>query len=259
MARLSGKIALITGGASVPGLGSATAWRFAEEGAVVYITDRDGPGAEKVAAAIRDSGGQAHALAHDVTSEADWDRVMAAIEAAHGHLDVLVNNAGIAVLRLIGDFTTADWLLQINVNLNSVFYGTKRAVLAMRKANGRKSGTGGSIINISSVAGQVGVPACGAYAAAKGGVRVFSKAIAVECAAENIRVNTVHPGMILTNMQDVALEDNSDNYDATLAMIPMGRMGEPNDIANMNLFLASDEAKYITGTEFTVDGGMTAQ
>ena len=193
-------------------------------------------------------------MAHDVTSEADWDRVMAAIEAAHGGLDVLVNNAGIAVLRLIGDFTTADWLLQINVNLNSVFYGTKRAVLAMRKA-----GRGGSIINISSVAGQVGVPACGAYAAAKGGVRVFSKAIAVECAAENIRVNTVHPGMILTNMQDVAAEDNADNYESTLAGVPMGRMGEPDDIANMNLFLASDEAKYITGAEFVVDGGMTAQ
>ena len=254
MARLSGKIALITGGASVPGLGSATAHRFAEEGAVVYVTDRDGPGAEKVAQAIRDSGGQAHALTHDVTSEADWDRVMAAIEATHGRLDVLVNNAGIAVLRLIGDFTTADWLLQVNVNLTSVFFGTKRAVLAMRK-----TGTGGSIINISSVAGQVGVPACGAYAAAKGGVRVFSKAIAVECAAENIRVNTVHPGMILTNMQGVAAEDNADNYDATVALIPMGRMGEPDDIANMNLFLASDEAKYITGTEFTVDGGMTAQ
>jgi NAD(P)-dependent dehydrogenase (short-subunit alcohol dehydrogenase family) len=254
MARLAGKITLVTGGASVPGLGSATARRFAQEGAVVYVTDRDGPGAEKVAQAIRDSGGQAHAMAHDVTSEADWDRVMAAIEAAHGGLDVLVNNAGIAVLRLIGDFTTADWLLQINVNLNSVFYGTKRAVLAMRKA-----GRGGSIINISSVAGQVGVPACGAYAAAKGGVRVFSKAIAVECAAENIRVNTVHPGMILTNMQDVAAEDNADNYESTLAGVPMGRMGEPDDIANMNLFLASDEAKYITGAEFVVDGGMTAQ
>ena len=254
MARLAGKVTLITGGASVPGLGSSTARRFAEEGAVVYVTDRDGPGAEKVAQAIRDAGGQAHALPHDVTSEADWDRVMAAIEAEHGSLDVLVNNAGIAVLRLIGDFTTADWLLQVNVNLTSVFYGTKRAVLAMRKA-----GRGGSIINISSVAGQVGVPACGAYAAAKGGVRVFSKAIAVECAAENIRVNTVHPGMILTNMQGVAAEDNADNYDATLALIPMGRMGEPDDIANMNLFLASDEAKYITGTEFTVDGGMTAQ
>jgi NAD(P)-dependent dehydrogenase (short-subunit alcohol dehydrogenase family) len=254
MARLAGKITLITGGASVPGLGSATAQRFAQEGAVVYITDRDGPGAEQVAAAIRDAGGQAFGLAHDVTSEADWDRVMAVIDAAQGRLDVVVNNAGIAVLRPIAEMTTADWLLQNDVNLNSVFYGTKRAVLAMRK-----TGQGGSIINISSVVGQVGVPACTAYAAAKGGVRLMSKSVAVECAAENIRVNTVHPGMILTNMQDVAAEDNAANYDATLALIPMGRMGEPDDIANMNLFLASDEAKYITGTEFTVDGGMTAQ
>ena len=254
MARLANKIALVTGGASVPGLGSATAHRFAQEGAVVYVTDRDGAGAEKVAQAIRDAGGEAHALAHDVTSEADWDKVMAAIDAAHGRLDVLVNNAGIAVLRPIAELTTADWLLQNDVNLNSVFYGTKRAVLAMRKV-----GKGGSIINISSVVGQVGVPACGAYAAAKGGVRLFSKSIAVECGREGIRVNSVHPGMILTNMQGVALEDNAANYDATMALIPMGKMGEPDDIANMNLFLASDEANYITGAEFTVDGGMIAQ
>lgn len=254
MARLANKIALVTGGASVPGLGSATAHRFAREGAVVYVTDRDGAGAEKVAQSIRDAGGIAHALPHDVTSEADWDTVMAAIDAAYGRLDVLVNNAGIAVLRPIGELSTADWLLQNDVNLNSVFYGTKRAVMAMRKA-----GKGGSIINISSVVGQVGVPACGAYAAAKGGVRIFTKSIAVECGREGIRVNSVHPGMILTNMQGVALEDNAANYDATMALIPMGKMGEPDDIANMNLFLASDEAKYITGAEFTVDGGMTAQ
>ena len=253
MGRLSGKIALVTGGASVPGLGSATAIRFAEEGAVVYLTDRDAEGAEKVAADIRASGGQAHALAHDVTSEADWDRVMAAVIGGHGCLDVLVNNAGIAVLRMIEDFTTEDWNLQINVNLNSVFYGTKRAVVAMRKV-----GQGGSIINISSVAGIAGVPACGAYAAAKGGLRIFSKTIAMETAKDKIRVNTVHPGMILTNMQGVALEDNADNYDATLALVPMGYMGEPLDIANMNLFLASDEARYITGAEMVVDGGMMA-
>ena len=253
MGRLSGKIALVTGAASVPGLGSATAKRFAEEGAIVYCTDRDGTGAERVAADIRAAGGLAEALAHDVTSEADWDRVMAAIDAGHGGIDVLVNNAGIAVLRLIGELTIADWTLQNDVNLTSVFHGTKRAVMAMRK-----TGKGGSIINISSVVGQIGVPACGAYGAAKGGVRMFSKSIAIECAKENIRVNTVHPGMILTNMQDVAAEDNSGNYDAVVALIPMGRMGAPDDIANMNLFLASDEAAYITGAEFTVDGGMTA-
>lgn len=253
MGRLAGKIALVTGGASVPGLGSATAIRFAEEGAIVYVTDRDAEGAETVAAGIRASGGEAHALKHDVTSEADWDRVMAAIDAAHGRLDILVNNAGIAVLRMIEDFTTDDWKLQNNVNLDSVFYGTKRAVIVMRKA-----GQGGSIINISSVAGIGGVPACSAYAAAKGGVRIFSKAVAMETAKDKIRVNTVHPGMILTNMQGVALEDNADNYDATLALVPMGYMGEPLDIANMNLFLASDEARYITGAEMVVDGGMMA-
>jgi NAD(P)-dependent dehydrogenase (short-subunit alcohol dehydrogenase family) len=253
MGRLAGKIALVTGGASVPGLGSATAIRFAEEGAVVYVSDRDAEGAEKVAADIRTSGGQAIALSHDVTSEADWDSVMAAVIDGHGRLDVLVNNAGIAVLRMIEDFTTDDWNLQINVNLNSVFYGTKRAVIAMRQA-----GEGGSIINISSVAGIGGVPACSAYAAAKGGLRIFSKTVAMETAKDKIRVNTVHPGMILTNMQGVAAEDNADNYDATLALVPMGYMGEPIDIANMNLFLACDEGRYCTGAEFVVDGGMMA-
>ena len=253
MGRLDGKIAIVTGGASVPGLGSATAERFAEEGAVVYVTDRDVEGAERVASAIRAKGGKATALAHDVTSEGDWDRVMETVLAQQGRLDVLVNNAGIAVLRMIEDFTTDDWKLQNDVNLNSVFYGSKRAVLAMRK-----SGKGGSIINISSVAGLGGVPGCSAYAASKGGVRLFSKVIAMECARDAIRCNTVHPGMIMTNIQGVAQEDNSDNYDATMALVPMGYMGEPLDIANMNLFLASDESRYVTGAEFVVDGGMMA-
>ena len=236
MGRLAGKNALITGGASVPGLGSATAIRFAQEGAKVWLTDRDAAGAEKVAASIRAAGGEAIALAHDVTSEADWDAVFAAIEAEDGKLDVMVNNAGIAVLRPIAEMTTADWNLQNSVNLDSVFQGT----------------------NISSTAGLVGVPACGAYAAAKGGVRLFSKTIAVECAKEGIRVNSVHPGMILTNIQGVAQEDNAANYDAVLNAVPMGFMGEPDDIANVNLFLASDESKYVTGAELVVDGGMTA-
>ena len=254
MGRLSGKIALVTGGASVPGLGSATAIRFAQEGAVVYLTDRDADGAERVAKMIRDESGVAHAMKHDVVSEADWDNIFAAIKKAYGRLDVLVNNAGIAVLRTIDVMTTDEWVLQNDVNMKSVFFGAKRAIALMREAGG-----GGSIINISSTVGLVGVPACGAYAAAKGGVRLFSKSIAVECARDKIRVNSVHPGMILTNMQSVAQEDNAANYDATMALIPMGFMGEPNDIANMNLFLASDEAKYITGAEFVVDGGMTAQ
>lgn len=253
MARLSGKIALVTGGASVPGLGSATAIRFAQEGAKVWITDRDATGAEARAAEIRANGGEARAMGHDVTDEAQWDAVFAAIEAEDGRLDVIVNNAGIAVLRTIDVMTTADWKLQNSVNLDSVFYGTQRAVALMRK-----TGTRGSIINISSTAGLVGVPACSAYAAAKGGLRLFSRTVAIETARDGIRVNSVHPGMILTNIQGVAQEDNAANYDAVLGAVPMGCMGEPDDIANMNLFLASDESKYVTGAELVVDGGMTA-
>lgn len=254
MRRLEQKIALVTGAASVPGLGSATAQRFAQEGAVVYATDVDFEGAQSVAKGIRDEGGQAHALAHDVTSEADWDRVMGTISAAHGRLDVLVNNAGIAILRMIDVMTSAEYLKQVNVNLHSVYYGTARAVKEMRRA-----GRGGSIINLSSVVGQVGVPGCAAYAASKGGVRLFSKTVAMETARDRIRVNSVHPGMIMTNMQKVALRDNPGQYEIISAAIPMGYMGEPLDIANCNLFLASDESRYITGTEFTVDGGYTAQ
>ncbi len=251
--RLDGKVALITGAASVPGLGSATAQRFAEEGATLYLTDVDGAGVEAVAAGIVGNGGRATALRHDVTSEADWNGVMGRIATETAGLDVLVNNAGIAILRPIGEFTTADWKKQNDVNLDSVFFGTKRAVEAMRM-----HGRGGSIVNISSVVGLFGVPYCSAYAAAKGGVRLFSKVVAVECAKEGIRCNSVHPGMILTNMQGVAQEDNAENYDAVLSGVPMGKMGEPLDIANMNLFLASDEARYITGAEFVVDGGMNA-
>lgn len=254
MGRLQDKVALITGGASVPGLGSATARRFAEEGAIVYLTDRDHAGAEKVAAEIRAAGGRAEAFAHDVTSEADWDRVMAEIDRAHGRFDVLVNNAGIVIAAMVEDVSTADWSRQIDVNLNSVFFGTKRAVIAMRKA-----GNGGSIINMSSTVGLGGLPSCTAYAATKGGVRLMSKTVAMETAREGIRVNTVHPGMIPTNMLGGAREADEATVEATLAQIPMGRAGEPLDIANMNLFLASDEARYITGAEFVVDGGMMAQ
>jgi NAD(P)-dependent dehydrogenase (short-subunit alcohol dehydrogenase family) len=253
MPRLTHKIALITGGASVPGLGSATAKRFAEEGATVIVTDMDGAGAEAVAKSIRDAGGKASAFAHDVTSETDWDRVFTAIIAAHGCLDILVNNAGIAILSMIENVTTANWLKQNDVNMNSVFYGTQRAVREMRRV-----GKGGSIINMSSVVGSVGVPGCAAYGASKGAVRLFSKTVALETARDKIRVNSVHPGMIMTNMQTVALRDNPEQYEIISAAIPMGEFGKPDDIANMNLFLASDESSYITGAEFVVDGGMIA-
>jgi len=254
MGRLDRKIVLVTGGASVPGLGSATAERLAQEGAYVYVTDIDQKGVEAVSAGIRDAGGESRAVSHDVTSEADWDRVMGEIIAAHGRIDVLVNNAGIAVLRMIDVITSPEWAKQLNVNLYSVFYGTQRAVREMRRV-----GEGGSIINLSSVAGQVGVPGCSAYSASKGGVRLFTKSVALETARDKIRVNSVHPGMIWTNMQKLALQDNREQYDLITAAIPAGAMGEAIDIANAVLFLASDESRYITGAEITVDGGLTAQ
>ena len=254
MGRLSGKIALVTGAASVPGLGSATAYRFAEEGATLVLTDIDGEGAERIAADIRAKGGKANAMRHDVTATADWDEVFARIVADHGRLDIIVNNAGIAILRAIADFTDAEWIRQNDVNLHSVYYGTQRAVKLMREV-----GQGGSIINISSVAGLIGVQGCAAYAAAKGGVRSFSKAVALECARDRIRVNSVHPGMIMTNIQKVAMEDNPEIFEQLSASIPMGYFGEPADVANMNLFLASDESRYCTGAEFVVDGGLITQ
>jgi NAD(P)-dependent dehydrogenase (short-subunit alcohol dehydrogenase family) len=254
MPRLAHKVALVTGAASTPGLGSATARRFAEEGAIVIVTDIDLVGAQTVVASIHAAGGSAISLVHDVTSEADWDRVIAAVIAAYGRIDVLVNNAGIAILRAMDVINSADWLRQIDVNLNSVFYGTVRAVREMRRVGG-----GGSIINISSVGGMIGVPGCAAYTASKGAIRIFSKTVALETAREGIRVNSVHPGMIMTNISIGARQEQPEQFELVTAAIPMGRMGEPEDVANMNLFLASDEARYVTGAEFVVDGGFTAK
>jgi NAD(P)-dependent dehydrogenase (short-subunit alcohol dehydrogenase family) len=249
--RLNGQVALVTGGASTPGLGSATAQRFAEEGAHVIVTDLDLDGAQAVVDGIKAAGGSAVAMKHDVTSADEWDSIFETIERDYDRFDTIVNNAGIAILRAFDVMTDAEWLRQNDVNLNSVFYGTQRAVKLMRKY-----GKGGSIINISSVGGIIGVEGCAAYAAAKGGVRIFSKTVALECARDKIRVNSVHPGMIMTNMQKVAVEDNPEIYEQISAAIPMGHFGEPVDIANMNLFLASDESRYCTGVEFIVDGGM---
>jgi NAD(P)-dependent dehydrogenase (short-subunit alcohol dehydrogenase family) len=254
MARVEGKIALVTGAGSEGGLGAATAARLAEEGATVFLTDIDGDGAEARAAEIRAQGGKATAMLQDVTSEQGWDDIVGKIVSANGRLDILVNNAGIAVLRMIQDMTAEEYARQMEVNMTSVFLGTRRAVAEMRRV-----GEGGAIVNLSSVAGLVGIPGVSAYAASKAGVRLFSKSIAMETAKENIRVNSVHPGMIWTSMQKVAIKDNPEQYDILTAGIPMGRMGEPVDIANCILFLASDEARYITGAEFVVDGGMTTQ
>ncbi|TNE37671.1 MAG: glucose 1-dehydrogenase [Sphingomonadales bacterium] len=254
MIDLSGKVALVTGAASAGGLGFAAAHVMARQGAALFLTDIDGDAVAARAAELRDKGFQAQAMEHDVTDEAAWDMVMEAIVAAYDRLDIGVNNAGIAVLRPMSAMTMEDWRRQLSINLDSVYLGTKAVLDQMRR-----QGQGGSIINMSSVAGLVGVEGTSAYAASKGGVRLFSKTVALEAAPENIRVNTVHPGMIWTDMQKVAIADNKEVFDQIIAAVPMRRMGEPADIGAMVAFLASDDAKYITGAEFIVDGGMVAQ
>jgi len=191
-----------------------------------------------------------------VVDESRWLEVIAETVSHFGRLDVLVNNAGIAVLKPISEMSLEDWNKQINVNLTSVFLGCKSAMPEMAKVGG------GSLINLSSVAGLVGLPTCVAYGAAKGGVRIMSKSIALEGAADNIRCNSVHPGVIWTNMQAGARGSTNAAGPAPEEMVPpgvpLGRVGQPEDIANCILYLASDEANYVTGAEFTVDAGMTA-
>jgi NAD(P)-dependent dehydrogenase (short-subunit alcohol dehydrogenase family) len=227
---------------------------LAREGAVVVVTDVDGDGAERTAADVRSAGGNASALAQDVTSEARWQEVIERTVSRHGRLDVLVNNAGIAVLKPIAELTLDDFERQIRVNLTSVFLGCKHA-LAQMKENG-----GGSIVNISSVAGLVGVPFGAAYGASKGGVRSLTKCVAVEGAASRVRCNSVHPGFIWTNMQAAFVQGLAERGapPASAAAIPLGRMGQPEDVAHCVVYLASDESSYVTGAELTVDAGMTA-
>ena len=254
MGRVDGKAAIVTGAASNPGLGYATALTLAREGAKVMVTDVDEAGAQACAAAIRDAGGSAEAMLQDVTDENRWKEVVERTVASFGKLDVLVNNAGIAVLMPIAEMTLADWNRQIEVNLTSVFLGCKYAMPAMQAAGG------GSLINLSSVAGMVGIASCVAYGAAKGGVRIMSKSVAVEGAKDNIRCNSVHPGVIWTNMQAQATgQSDPSGVNVAPERVPLGRIGYPEDIANCVLYLASDESNYVTGAEFTVDAGMTAQ
>jgi NAD(P)-dependent dehydrogenase (short-subunit alcohol dehydrogenase family) len=253
MNQLENKVALVTGGASRPGLGSAIADKFASEGAFVFLTDIDENGCIASLDVIKNNGGQGAALKHNVTDEKDWDNVFAAIKEQKGQLDILVNNAGISQLGTIDSATSEEYLRVMDTNMHSVFYGTKRAVAMMRE-----TGNGGNIINMSSISGIVGIPGNVAYSAAKAGVRLMTKTVAMETAKENIRVNSIHPGLIDTNLLAGAKQENAENWDMFVQSIPMGRLGDPEDIANCALFLASDQGKYITGAELVVDGGVTA-
>ena len=256
--RVSGKVAIVTGGAS--GIGRGCAERLAGEGAMVMVTDiQDDLGAE-VVAAIGADGGTADFMHHDVTDESAWQDVVAATVGTMGGLHVLVNNAGIGLGGSIVEMELADWQRQQAINLDGVFLGVKHSIPAMRDSGG------GSIINMSSVAGLKGSANLSAYNATKGGVRLFTKGVALECAQNrwNVRVNSVHPGIIETpiwgKFNDARAEDTPAlDIDAIAELaVPTGEMGYPADIANGVLFLASDDSRYITGTELVIDGGLSA-
>ena len=259
--RVKGKVALVTGGAS--GIGRGCAEKLAAEGAFVVVTDiQDALGAE-VVAGIQKAGGKAEYVRHDVTQEDVWADVVAGIKERHGRLDFLVNNAGNGIGGSILEMTLADWRRQTAINLDGVFLGTKHSIPLMRE-----SGDGGSIVNISSVAGLKGSANLAGYCATKGGVRLFTKAVAMECAnaKDGIRVNSVHPGLIetpiwLTVGQAVnPLANAPPDLDAMSAMaVPLGVKGWPEDIANGVLWLCSSESRYVTGQELVIDGGLTVR
>ncbi len=261
MGRVQGKIALITGGAS--GIGRGCAELLAKEGAVAIVTDiQDDKGAD-VVAGIKAAGGKAAYFRHDTTDEENWISIVGAIERDHKRLDILVNKAGIAIgAPSITDMTLADWRKQQAVNLDGVFLGIKHCLPAMRRAK-----NGGSIINMSSVAGLKGAPTLAAYCATKGGVRLFTKAVALECGnmKDGVRVNSVHPGLIETPIWlSIASMNPGVNAPPDLdAMsqlsVPLGVKGEPLDIANAVLWLASDESRYVTGAELVIDGGLSVR
>lgn len=254
MGRLTGKVAIVTGAASPHGFGFATAALCATEGARVILTDIRGDAVAARGDEIRAHGGWAIGLAHDVTDEAGWDGLRDRALGECGRIDILINNAGLVDPGGIAEATLDQWNRHISVNLTSVFLGCRMAVKQMRAQGG-----GGAIVNVSSVAGLVGFANLAAYAASKGGVRLLTKAAALDVAAEGIRINSVHPGHLDTDMLASAKAQAPEMVAAMAANIPMQHLGMASDIANMNAFLASDEARYITGAEFTVDGGLTAK
>jgi NAD(P)-dependent dehydrogenase (short-subunit alcohol dehydrogenase family) len=250
MGRLDGKVALISGGAR--GQGAVEARLFCAEGARVLfgdILDEEGAALEKE---LRDAGADASFVHLDVTKEDDWLAAVALAETRYGKLNVLVNNAGILIRKTIEETTEEDWDRIMAVNVKGVFLGTKAAIPAMRRAGG------GSIVNISSVAGLVATRDSAAYSATKGAVRLFTKTIAIDHVKDGIRVNSVHPGPIKTDMIREMVA-NEDVWRDRLTRLPMGRAGEPEEIAYGVLFLASDESSYMTGSELVMDGGSTAQ
>ena len=249
MGRLEGKVALISGGAR--GQGEAEARLFANEGARVVFGDILDTEGEKVEAEINETGGEAKYIHLDVTSESEWNAAVKESVNSYGKLDILVNTAGISIGKNVEETTLEEWDLVQDVNSKGVFLGTKAAIPAMRASGG------GSIVNISSIAGLVGI-ASAPYVASKGAVRLLTKSTAVQYGPENIRCNSVHPGFIETEMTRGMLSNNEERA-KRLAITPLGIFATAHDVALSVLFLASDESRYMTGSELVIDGGITAQ
>ena len=248
--RLAGKVALISGGAR--GMGAAEARLFAREGARVVIGDVLEADGHAVEAEIRAKGAECVFVRLDVTSETDWQLAVALTEERFGAVHVLVNNAG-TVLSRVEDTAAEAWDQVMAVNAKGVFLGTRAVIPAMRRAGG------GSIVNISSQLGLVGMDNISPqYPASKGAVRLLTKVTALQYAKDRIRVNSVHPGPVITPMTEARRRDKA-TYDLMVSRIPMGRYGEPDEIAYGVLYLASDESSWTTGSELVIDGGWTAQ
>jgi NAD(P)-dependent dehydrogenase (short-subunit alcohol dehydrogenase family) len=234
-------------------MGAVEGRLFAQEGARVILGDILDAEGRQVAAEIKAAGGEALFVHLDVTRETDWQHAVATAVNTYGALHILVNNAGIGGGGRVEETTLAEWEKVMAVNSTGVFLGTKTAIPTMRRAGG------GSIINISSQLGLVGVDnSSPQYQASKGAVRLLTKATAIQYAHEGIRVNSVHPGPIITPMTEVRRAD-PEVYQLTVSRIPLGRYGQPEDVAYGVLYLASDESAYVTGSELIIDGGWTAQ
>jgi len=251
MNRVDGKIALITGGGN--GIGRAAAAHLAAEGAQVAVTDVDEEAGTEAVDHITEAGGEAAFFKHDVASEADWKRVVPAVRDTFGVPDVLVNNAGIYRIQPIDEIEVEDWQELMDINVTGVFLGLKHCTPLMREQGA------GSVINLSSVAGLIGLSGHSCYGASKGAVRTMTKDAAMELAEAGVRVNSIHPAYIDTQMADYGAETQGATKDELDAMHPIGHMGEPEDVAYAVVYLASDESKFMTGSELVLDGGFTAQ
>ena len=245
--RVDGDVAIVTGART--GIGRATSERLAEEGATVVVTHYEQDGAQETVESIRESGGEAVHMKLDVQSEADWQRVIAKTCEEVGCPTILINNAGVYMVKPITEIDQDDWQKLFDVNVKGVFLGMKHCAPVMEE-NGR-----GSIINMSSVAGLAGVAGHTCYGGSKGAVRLMTKDMAMEVAGTGVRVNSIHPGVINTKM----VREEGPSMEEFRSMHPVDRIGEPEDVAHGALYLASEESKFVTGTELVIDGGFTAQ